>query len=152
MSDSESGVQIQLTGWKAVAVIAVFLAVAAFYWRAQSRSLETEGVEAIKSWLQADALRNMPPEVQQAIDNPGENTRQLAEYVESVDQDRIEILSVKARGRGDDVVVRVEVRFAGGEPGGTSELRYLSMGYSLVADSWWVEGETNAVAYYMALF
>ena len=64
---------------------------------------------------------------------------------------RIELPSIQARGRGDDVVVRVEIRVDGKEPPEGESVRYYRMSHSALT-GWRVRRETTALSYYLKLF
>ena len=63
----------------------------------------------------------------------------------------IALTSVSARGGGDDVIVKVEIQVAGGDPPDGKRVRYFGMSHGAVT-GWRVERETTALSYYFKLF
>jgi hypothetical protein len=63
----------------------------------------------------------------------------------------VQFTSISARGRGDDIVVKVEIRVAGQVPPDGKPVRYFRMSHSTVT-GWRVRHETTALSYYLKLF
>jgi hypothetical protein len=64
---------------------------------------------------------------------------------------QISFASLKARGHGDDVIVRAEIQIGDQDPPDGRRVRYFRMSHSLLT-GWRVEAETSALAYYLMLF
>jgi len=58
---------------------------------------------------------------------------------------------VEVRGRGDDIVVKVEVQVAGKDPPDGRRVRYFRMSHSSVT-GWRMRYETSALSYYLKMF
>jgi hypothetical protein len=142
--------QIKLTGWKAVAVIVVIAAVIGFRMLTQSRTLQTEAVAAVKTELAADYARQLLPELQEATQAPDADSDGIERMVGTISVDNIEIVSISARGRGDDVVVRVEIEVQGQDPPDGERTRYFEMRHSSLT-GWSVRHEVGKWSYYLTL-
>ncbi len=138
--------ELKLTGWKAIVAILLIVGWGVFRYTTQSKAMETQGVEAIKSWLLFESARAVLPEMEKAMNNPEENSQFLKESANALQRDNFEIISVTRHGVGNRVVARVELRYRDGVP----ETRYLRMSYSTVT-GWQVGLETTQMAYFLAL-
>ncbi len=140
--------KIELKGWTAIAVLVVVVAVLAGKFLVERSTLESEAAEEIKFWLRGDyvsqGLQGVDPEqmTEEELQAAGEELLGLNE---------IEFSSIGARGRGDDIVVRVEVQVAGADPPDGERVRYFKMSHSTVT-GWRVRREATALSYYLKLF
>ena len=135
--------KIKLTGFNAVIVLVLL----AGYYVMSTQELESQGVEAIKLWLVAEAMRSEVAKIEDS-GGIGENQDQLQELF---DRSNIEIDSVKRRGVGHRVIARVKIRYKGETPPGGRNVRYFRMDYS-IATGWWVRSEAAKWSYYMTLW
>jgi hypothetical protein len=143
--------QIKLTGGKAVAAIAAVIAVVAFQFIVRSSTLDTEAAAQIKLHLAADYARHHLPEIQRAAQSPSAaSVDEVTEMVATIDPENIDIVSISARGSGDDIVARVEVEVNGGDPPDGRRVHYFKMRYSSLT-SWTVRHSTTALSYYLKL-
>ncbi len=140
--------RVELKGWKAVAALAVIVAVLAGKFLAERSTLESEAADELKFWLRAEYLAHG----MQGFD-PESMTEQEAEAraEELLSLNEVVFTSIKARGRGDDIVVKVEVQVAGKDPPTGDPVRYFKMSHSTVT-GWRVRWETTALSYYLKLF
>ena len=143
--------EMKLTGWKAIAASIVVIGFLGFKFNMQTESLQTEGVEEIKKWLQMEATRAALPDMQKAVEAPRRNEEYLAQMVDNLQEDNIEVVSVTRRGVDKNIVARVEVKYKGESPSEGMNVRYLRMNYSMVT-GWRVERETSKWNYYLASF
>lgn len=142
--------QIKLTGWKAVIVLVIVGTVVGFRMLSQSRTLETEAVAAIKTELAADYARQLLPELQEAAQTPNESAGEIDQLVMNVSAENIDIVSISARGRGEDVVVQVEIEVDGRNPPDGKRTRYYRMRHS-TGIGWTVRHEVGKWSYYLKL-
>jgi hypothetical protein len=141
---------IKLTGGKAVAALVVIAAVAAFQFLARTSTLGTEAAEQIKIHLASDYTRFSLPEIQRQVQSASVSTDDVSKLVSSVSPDNIEIMNITARGRGDDIAVRVEVRVSDGVPPDGRSVRYFKLRHSTLT-GWTVRQTTTAMSYYLAM-
>jgi uncharacterized protein HemX len=143
--------QIKVTGWKAIAVVVVVVAIVAFRFVSQNRTLQTEAVEQIKTELAAEYARQLLPQLQQAAQaqSPADEA-QTEQLVRQLSTDNIEITSITARGSGDDIVARVDIVVDGGLPSDGKSTRYYKMEYSTVT-GWRFRYEVGKWSYYLTL-
>ncbi|MGD2215440.1 MAG: hypothetical protein PVJ64_01735 [Gemmatimonadales bacterium] len=138
----------ELKGWKAVAALAVIVVVLVAMFRAERSTLETEAADELRVWIRSDylssGLHGVDPAqlTEEELQAKGEELLTLSD---------VEFTSIGARGRGDDIVVRVEIQVAGGEPPDGKPVRYFKMSHSTVT-GWRVRRETTALSYYLKLF
>jgi ABC-type uncharacterized transport system substrate-binding protein len=146
------GTQIKLTGWKAIAVVAVVVAIVTFRLVSQNRTLQTDAVDQIKTELAAEYARQLLPQLQRAAQNPQSPTdeSETEQLVRKLSRDNIEIASIAARGRGDDIVVQVEIEVDGGPPPDGESTRYYKMEYSTVT-GWRLRYEVGKWSYVLTL-
>jgi len=140
--------KLELKGWKAIAALAIIVVIVVANFRAERSTLESEAADELKFWLRGEyvssGLHGVDPDqmTDEELQAKGEELLKLSE---------IEFTSIKARGRGDDIVVKVEVRVSGQEPPDGRPVRYFRMEHSVVT-GWRVRHQTTALSYYLKLF
>jgi hypothetical protein len=147
--DDEGGVVIlRLHGWKALAVIALTVVGVVAARMYQYERLEAEATEQLRSHLELRYLAPLVEEARAGMDDgavAAETLERLANLPE------IEIVAIRAKGSGSDVVARVEYLLDGSAPPAGEAPLYFKMHYSYLT-GWGVEHETTALRYYMTLF
>jgi hypothetical protein len=140
--------KMELKGWKAIAALAVIAVVLVATFRAERSTLETEAADELKLWVRSEYLA----QGMHGID-PGQMSEEELETKgeELLSLSDVQFTSISARGRGDDIVVKVEIRVAGQVPPDGEPLRYFRMSHSTVT-GWRVRHETTALSYYLKLF
>jgi hypothetical protein len=140
--------KVELKGWKAIAALAVIVAVLAGKFLAERSTLESEAADELKLWLRGEYVsRGL-----HGVDTGQMTDEELqAKGEELLALNEVEFASIAARGRGDDVVVKVEIRVSGEEPPDGKPVRYFRMSHSTVT-GWRVRHETTALSYYLKLF
>jgi hypothetical protein len=139
---------IELKGWKAIAVLLVIGAVVVGKFAAERSSLATEAADELKLWLRGEYMSAGL----QGVD-PGRLSAEEAEAkgAELLALNDIEFTEISARGRGDDVVVKVEIEVNGADPPDGDRVRYFRMSHSAVT-GWRVRRETTALSYHLKFF
>lgn len=140
--------KIKLKGWSAVAALVVVAAVIGGKLMLERSTLETEAMEKLKFTLQGEYGSQLLHDVE-----PGQLTYEEmeAKATELLALEEIRFTSIKARGRGDDVRVRVEIEVAGKAPPDGERVRYYKMSHSRVT-GWRVRREITALSYYLKWF
>ncbi len=142
-------IQINLTGWKAVVAIALFLIFVWFRYQTIQSSAEVEAVEQIKMYLVAEYSQVAMNELAKYnIDEDRDEYEEAAQNL--VERTRVTFASVSAMGVSEPVV-RVEVLVNGEPPTVGEPVRYYRMNYSSIT-GWSVKWESSAFSYYTALF
>ena len=144
-----SDIKLQLSGWKAIAVIGIVVAVAGYRFMAVRTTLETGGADELKMWVLADYVRQGLPALEQALES-GDMQAAEEQAQQLIAAERIRFTEMKARGTPDDLVVRVKIRVDGGAPPDGREVRYFRMSHSTIT-GWRMERETSALGYYLKL-
>ncbi len=138
--------QMKLTGGPAIVVIVLLTAFAVFRYSTMKSTLSTEAAEVLKTWLSA---RYAAAELDR-IEASGNGLPTPEQTDALLRTAQVEIASVSARGSRDDIVVRAEIRVAGGPPPDGQSVRYYHMTHSL-ATGWRLKRETWKWAYYLKL-
>ncbi len=142
--------EIKITGWKAVVVLLIIVAFAAYRFQAARATLPTDGADELKLWLSSEYIAEGLPAPEQAIEsNDSAAVSNMANEVLS--RDRVTFRKIAARGLMDDIVVRVDIQVDGGAPPVGSRVRYFRMHYSTIT-GWIMDYETTVIAYYLNFF
>jgi hypothetical protein len=143
--------QINIKGWKAIPVILVVLAIVGYKYYAMRSTLDTDATQVIKFWLLSEYAGK-------TLDNPKyKNFEALspAEADQAAEEilrlNRIEIKSIGARGKGDDIVVRVEIEVDGKAPPDGKSIRYFHMRHSTIT-GWTMKWDAHWFSYYLELW
>ena len=137
-----SNQSIQLTGWKAV-IVGVLVVGAAGYGMVTARTtLDTQGRQALEEWVAGELQRPLLNDESLSLEEKGQAL---------LDAGDVEIRSMKARGRLDNLVVRIELEPGDHLPAGTELVRYYRMEYSTIS-GWRHRGNTTAWAFHTKLF
>jgi len=144
-----SDIKLQLSGWKAIVVIGIVVAVAGYRFMAVRTTLETGGADELKMWVLADYVRQGLPALEQALES-GDMQAAETQAQQLIASERIQFTEMKARGTPDDLVVRVKIRVDGGAPPDGREVRYFRMSHSTIT-GWRMERETTKLGYYLKL-
>jgi len=142
-------IKVQLSGWKAIAVIGIVVAVAGYRFMAVRTTLETGGADELRFWILADYQRQGLPALEQAIES-GDAQAVEEQAQRLIANERIQFTDMRARGTPDDLVVRVKIHVDGGRPPDGREVRYFRMTHSTIT-GWRMTRETTALGYYLNL-
>ncbi len=139
--------KLELKGWKAIAALVVIAAVVGGKFLMERSTLATEATEEIKFYLRGEyvshELRDF--DLDQMTDEEAE-----AKAQELLKLEDIQFTSISARGRGDDVRVKLEIQVAGQDPPDGERMRYYQLSHSAIT-GWHVEREITALSYYLKL-
>jgi hypothetical protein len=142
---------LTVSGWRALVLVLIVAGAAALHYRGLHESLDDQGMQMLKTWLDAGYMRaalrdtsGVPLDQLSAADK-----QRVSERVDRAK--RVQIDSVRARGTGNRVVCRVELSLDGGPPPDGRRVRYIGMSYSLVT-GWTYRQESSPVLYYLALW
>jgi hypothetical protein len=140
--------KLELKGWKAIAALTLIIVILVATFRAERSTLESEAADELKVWIRSEYLARGLHGV-----DPGQLTEEelQAKGEELLSLSEVQFTSISARGRGDDIVVKVEIRVSGEEPPDGKPVRYFRMSHSTVT-GWRVRRETTALSYYLKLF
>ena len=139
--------RITLTGWPAVAALVLVAGFLGWSYLASRQTLDTQAGDELKNWLKGEyagkhlaELRATTPENSQAA---------VDRFLDGLNG--ITFTSLTARGRGDDIVVRAEIRINGQPPGDGRAVRYFRMVHAQLT-GWRYRNETTAWSYYLKVF
>lgn len=139
--------KIQLTGRKALVVLFIVLAIGGYRYYTRQTTVDAGAKEKIQTWLFSEYARKALGKIKtEGIENLTE-----AEVEGVLNLEKIQIKSIKARGRRDDVVVRVEFMVDGKPPPDGKSVRYFKMRHSLIT-GWSMKRNTTALSYYLKLW
>jgi len=144
-----SETRIELTGWKAVAVAVVILAVSVIRFSMRFPTVTDEGRETLRAWLVNDYEGRGPKALAKRVADYRAGLPDRPPELPSV-APRVDFVSVSAHGSRDAMVVRSEVMVDGGPPPDSRPVRYLFL-TTKVGGGWIVLAESDALRYYEAL-
>jgi hypothetical protein len=143
--------QVTVKGWKAIPVILVVLAIVGYKYYAMKSTLDTGATQELKFWLLAEYSRK-------ALDDPkwkNLDAMSSAEADRAADEllslAKIDIKSIRARGKDDDIVVRVEIEVDGKAPPDGKSPRYFHMTHSTIT-GWKMRRDAHWISYYLKLW
>jgi len=140
-------------GWKALAALALLLAVFAIWYAWRFQSIGEAGRAALAEWLLKDYSGRGQKDVAKIIQDykAGLPVQPLPE-IKPMD---IEFTSLSALGTGKyayrKMIVRVTITVDGGPPPDGKSTRYFYLNHYSLGDSWTVSGEASAYSYYSTL-
>ena len=105
-------------------------------------TLEPAALNVLKQWITAEYRRYHLDRKDLSLEEKGAMLLQA---------DKVEFLSVSARGSADSMVVRVEIKPSAVHPPRSPTLRYYRMKHSMIL-GWSLVSETSVVSYYTAPF
>lgn len=144
-------VKINIKGWKVIPVIVVLLVIVGYKYYAMKETLDTDATQVIKTWILAEyvgkGIDNLKLQNLDAMSS--EQAEQAAEQLLKLN--RIDIKSIKARGKGDDIVVRVEITVDGKTPPDGKRIRYFRMRHSMIT-GWTMKRGATSLSYYLKLW
>lgn len=141
--------RIELTGWKAVAALLVFVAVAGVRLSMRFPAIPDDGRETVRTWLVKD-YEGLGPKAlaKMASDYRAGLPVHASDPPAQVPQ--VDLLSLRAHGSRDAMVVRAEVAVNGGAPPDDRRVRYLFL-TTKFDGGWMVMAESTEISYYEAL-
>ncbi len=139
----------KLSGPGALVALVVIGAIMGVQFFSQRQTLQTQGIDAIKTYLVAEYTRQYLPELQQATMDGTLSQTRADRIVADVTPENIDIVSITAHGHSGRCVARVEIRVAGSEPPSGGSVRYLRMSHSALT-GWRVQRDTNRWSYYLS--
>jgi hypothetical protein len=141
--------RIELTGWKAVAGLGVFLAIAGVRLAMRLPAIQDDGRETVRAWFVQDYEGRGPKAMAQMVSDYRAGLPVHAPEPPVVPP-KVEFVLLAAHGSRDVMVVRAEVTVDGGPPPDDRSVRYIYL-TTKFGGGWMVMSETNAFSYYEAL-
>jgi hypothetical protein len=137
-----SETRIELTGWKAIVVAVIVLAVSGYRIYSRFPSVNDAGREALRSWLVKDYTGRGPRALaRRAADyRAGLSDRPMPVPAE---EPKVEFVSLSAHGSPSDMIARAEVSVDGGPPPDGRPVRYLFL-TTKFEGGWMVFAETDS--------
>ena len=139
---------ITLKGPWALIALLLIGAFTAYQYIDRNRTLDSDAREVIKTWIVGEYVRNALPELRKLVDDPAGKESQTEDLIKTFSRERVRIISIRARGTGDDVAVRVEIEVDGKDPPDGKRVRYFAMTHSTVV-GWQYEHEISKWGYYL---
>jgi hypothetical protein len=144
-----SETRIDLTGWKAVAIVALILAVSGYRLYSRSQTVTDDGREALRTWLVKDYTGRGPKDLARRVADYQAGLPDRPPDVPTV-LPRVEFVSLSAHGTRDAMIVRCEISADGGGPPDGKPVRYLHL-TAKPGGGWMVLSEGDSYEYYVAL-
>ena len=139
---------ITLQGPLAFISLLIIGAFTVFQYSDRNRTLESEAVEELKTWILAEYMRELLPRMKEMVDHPAGREKEIGEMSRLLSRDNLQIISIEARGKGDDVAVRVEIEVDGKDPPVGGRIRYFRMNHSTMT-GWSYESDIGKWGYYL---
>lgn len=140
--------QFQLTGWKAVVALLVFMALAGIRLSMRFQTIPDDGREAVRTWLVKDYEGLGPGAVAQMVSDYRAGTPVQVPHPAEAPQ--VEFVSMSAHGAPHRMIVRAEISVNGAPPPDDRPVRYLLL-TTKFDGGWMVLSETTEYSYYDAL-
>ena len=143
--------KISIKGWKVIPVLVVLLIIVGYKYYAMRETLDTAAAQVIRTWILGEyvgkGIDNLKLQNLDAMSS--EQAEQAAEQLLKLN--RIDIKSIKARGKGDNIVVRVEIMVDGKTPPDGKRIRYFRMKHSMIT-GWTMKRGATSLSYYLKLW
>jgi hypothetical protein len=144
-----SETRIELTGWKAIAVAAIILALFGYRVYSRFQTVNEEGIDALRTWLVKDYTGRGPKDLARRVTAYRAGLPDQAADVPTVEP-RVEFTSITAHGSRDTMIVRCEISVNGGGPPDGQAVRFLFL-TTKPGGGWMVLSESDSYRYYTAL-
>jgi hypothetical protein len=141
--------RIELTGWKAIVVGVLILAVSGYRISTRIRTVSDEGQQALRTWLVKDYTGRGPKDLAKRVADYRAGLPQQSLDLPAVEPN-VEFVSVSAHGSRDAMVVRTEISVDGGQPPDGQPVRYLFL-TTKYEGGWMVLSESDSFQYYETL-
>jgi hypothetical protein len=144
-----SETRIELTGWKAIVVAALILAVGGVRIMMRFQTVPEEGKGALREWLVKDYTGRGPKDLARFVADYRAGVPVQPPEVPAVDP-RVEFTAIAAHGSSDTMIVRCEISVDGGGPPDGMPVRFLFL-TTKPGGGWMVLSESDSFNYYTAL-
>jgi hypothetical protein len=141
--------RIELTGWKAIVVGALILAVSGYRISTRIRTVSDEGQQALRTWLVKDYTGRGPKDLAKRVADYRAGLPQQPLDLPAVEPS-VQFVSVSGHGSRDAMIVRTEISVDGGAPPDGQRVRYLFL-TTKYEGGWMVLSESNSYQYYETL-
>ena len=136
--------------WKTIIFFIILIVWGVYHYTATQRSLGDDAKQLIRAWISSEYLISAMQNQNKPIEKMTEKEMEKYGKVLLKLQDVV-ITSLKARGRGGNVIARVEFCINGGTPFEGKSVRYFKIKYRS-ACGWQMEHETDAISYYLKIW
>jgi len=141
--------RIELTGWKAIVVAAIVLALGGVRVLMRFQTVPEDGKPALREWLVKDYTGRGPKDLARLVSAYQAGLPVQPPETPAVEP-RVEFTSLSAHGSSDTMIVRCQISVDGAEPRDGQALRYLFL-TTKPGGGWMVFSESDSYAYYTAL-
>jgi hypothetical protein len=141
--------RIELTGWKAIAVAALILAVGGVRIIMRFQTVPEEGKAVLREWLVKDYTGRGPKDLARFVADYRAGVPVQVTDIPAVEP-RVEFISLAGHGSSNIMIVRCEISVDGGGPPDGQPLRYLFL-TTKPGGGWMVLSESDSFNYYTAL-
>jgi hypothetical protein len=148
MAETQIG-RIELTGWKAIVAVALFLGVSGYRVYSRLQTVNDNGREALREWLVKDYTGRGPKALARRVAAYRAGVQDALD-IPAVPDPAIEFASISAHGWPDAMIVRTEISVDGGPPPDNLRVRYLFL-MTKVGGGWMVLSESDQFNYYEIL-
>jgi hypothetical protein len=142
-------IRIELTGWKAIAALALILAVSGYHFYSRFQTVSDGGQQALREWLVKDYTGRGPKALAARVAAYRAGVPDALDLPPASDP-HVEFVSLSAHGWRDSMIVRTEISVDGGPPPDGKRVRYLFL-TTKYEGGWMVPSESDSFRYYDVL-
>ena len=142
--------RIELSGWKAIIVAVLILAVSGYRFYSRFQTVSDDGRGALREWLVKDYTGRGPKDLAKRVADYRAGLPDQPSEVPAVEPN-VEFASLSAHGLRDAMVVRTQISVDGGPPPDGQPIRYLFL-TTKPGGGWMVLSESDSFNYYEVLF
>ena len=148
--ESMSETRIELTGWKAIAVAALVLALSGYRVYSRIQTVGEDGRKELRDWLVKDYTGRGPKDMARIVAAYRAGAPVEPAQVPAVEP-QVEFTSLSAHGLPESMIVKCQVSVDGGGPPDGQPVRYLFL-TTKPGGGWMVLSESDSYRYYSILF
>ena len=137
--------RIALTGWRAIVVGVLILAVSGYRISTRIRTVSEEGQHALRTWLVKDYTGRGPKALAKRVADYRSGLPQQPLDLPAVEPN-VDFVSLSGHGSRDAMVVRTEISVDGGPPPDGKAVRYLFL-TTKYEGGWTVPSESDSFRY-----
>lgn len=141
--------RIELTGWKAIVVAVLVLAVSGYRFYSRFQTVSDDGRGALREWLVKDYTGRGPKALAKLVADYRAGSPVEPSEVPAV-LPNVDFVSLSAHGSRDAMIVRTEISVDGGPPPDGQPVRYLFL-TTRPGGGWMVLSESDSFRYYEIL-
>lgn len=138
--------EVQLTGWKAIAVCLLVVSFVIWKYLAANQALQAQGANDIRQWIAGEYTQYHAD----ALQDYSRSAEERAELLGAIQN--VQLQSLQARGSAERLIVKVEIEPSLATPPGSSLVRYYEVSFDPLTQRVTYRRDSSAFSYRMAFF